>query len=214
MSKVNDSEHYNVTDFERAKVDRDYEHDIDETAYSRRYPDDLAAMHQSKDSPEWLLTEAISKFYLERLRTIGSNKLSTGVWYQQSWTHQILFYRLLLHHASTIRQGGNTLGVSRKECLAYMKMVRGESYNTLQKILSEGMEAGHLEQTDYGNDKRNKVLFLPPTSVYDYIKQGLDSVIRAAASSDLVRALEEVEREILELGKPTLREQLNALSGG
>lgn len=177
-----DDDDINVTDLEKFRAQ---ENKNRTTTFRTRHGDFADAVFATGNKAEWVVCEALSAFYLQRFRTIGRNILPSGVFFQQSWTHQALFYRLMQRFAACAQSGDDRVGVSRKEVVRYMRMAQNKSFNTVGKIIADGIEAGYVGDSAYAADSRIKLLYLTPESVSDFMKQGLENAIDASMGNSL-----------------------------
>ena len=172
----------NVTDIEDF---RDREEGTKPTTFRERHGDFADIVQATGDKAEWIVCEALSSFYLQRFRMVGNNILPSGVFFQQSWTHQALFYRLMKRFAACAQAGDDRVGVSQKEVASYMRMAQGRSHRHVRTIISEAVEAGYVGKADWNADTRIKLLYLMPESVTDFMAQGLENAIDASMSNSL-----------------------------
>ena len=172
------------------------------SAFRKDDPDLLDLLYSEKDKTEWALIISLCKFHLSRIGAFGSNTLS-GKWFQRSWAHQILFYRLLLAQCEAVLAEQDSCGVARTELMGYMKQANQESYNTINKILVEGVASGFIKETHWSADARVKIFFLSPQSIKEYFVTGAEAQITALQSSDLpARATLHMEERLKDM--PTL----------
>jgi len=153
--------------------------------FRKNYPEFADLMHSTGDKAEWLVAESLSEYYLQRFRVIGANTLPSGSFFQISWTHQALFYRLFKKIASCARTGDDAIGVSRKEVAQYMKLAQNKSHGAISKIIADGLAGGFIDETTWHLDARIKVLYLTPIGLTDFMDQGLENAITASMSSAL-----------------------------
>lgn len=178
--KLNDE--VNVTDIEDY---RDKDKPRGETSFRQKHGDFADAAQATGDKAEWLVCEALSAFYLQRFRMVGRNILPSAVFFQLSWTHQALFYRLMKKFAESTRSGDDRTGVSQQEVARYMRMAQGKSHSHVNRIIAEALEAGFIGKATWNADERIKVLYLTPESVTDFMHQGLENAIDASMSNSL-----------------------------
>lgn len=171
-----------VTDFEKLRTQQNYTGPTKFRSEHGEFADVVAA---TRHKSEWLACEALSSFYLQRFRTYGKNILPSGTFFQLSWTHQALFYRLMKRFAACAQVGDDRVGVSRQEVVRYMRMAQGKSYNTVAKIIVDAIGAGYVGETTSNVDSRIKVLFLTPISVTDFMFQGFENAHDASAENSL-----------------------------
>ena len=138
------------------------------TTFRKKYSDFADLCHSTCDATEWLVGEALADYYLQRFRVIGKNQLPSGNFFQQSWTHQALFYRLYKKFCQSTRMRDDAIGVSRKEVYQYMKNAGNESRNTITKIINEAVSGGFVGEAAWFKDERIKLLYLTPESLTDF----------------------------------------------
>ena len=172
----------NVTDLEDF---RDREKGSKPTTFRERHGDFADIVQETGDKAEWIVCEALSSFYLQRFRTVGNNTSPSGVFFQQSFTHQALFYRLMQRFAACAQSGDDRVGVSQREVVTYMRMPQGRSGRHVDTIIGEGVEAGFVGKADWNRDTRIKLLYLTPESVTDFMQQGLEAAIDASMGNSL-----------------------------
>lgn len=168
----------------------DKQNEIDATPkevshFRENYPEFADLMHSTGDKAEWRVGEALAEYYLQRFRGIGANSLSSGSFFQISWTHQALFYRLFKKIASCARTGDDAVGVSRKEVAQYMKLAQNKSHGAIYKIIADGLADGFIAETRWHLDERIKMLYLTPVGLTDFMDQGLENAIAASMTSAL-----------------------------
>ena len=176
----------NVTDVEN-KIENLPKKPI--TDFRKNYSDFADLMHSTGDKAEWLVAESLSEYYLQRFRVVGSNTLQSGSFFQISWTHQALFYRLLKKVASCARTGDDAIGVSRKEVVQYMKLAQHKSHGAISQIIANGLADGFIAETPWHLDERMKMLYLTPVGLTDFMDQGLENAFAASMSSALPELL-------------------------
>ena len=179
---MDDDDNINVTELEKF---RDQHKVTAPTSFRQRHGDFADVVQATGNKAEWIVCEALSSFYLQRFRMVGKNILPSGVFFQQSWTHQALFYRLMKRFAACAQSGDDRVGVSRKEVVRYMRMAQNKSFNTVGKIIADGIEAGYIGEATWNADSRIKLLYLTPESVSDFMKQGLENAIDASMGNSL-----------------------------
>ena len=173
---------YNVTD-KQNEIEASPIPEI--TKFRKNHSEFADLMHSTGNKAEWLVSEALADFYLQRFRIIGANSLPSGSFFQISWTHQALFYRLLKKIASCARTGDDAVGVSRKEVVQYMKLAQNKSHGAISKIIADALAGGFIEETQWHLDARIKVLYLTPIGLTDFMHQGLENAFTATMSSAL-----------------------------
>jgi|GEM_PF-3391468 len=171
-----------LTDFERLRDQQNYN---GPTEFSQRHGAFGDVVKATGHKSEWLVCEALSSFYLQRFRSYGNNTLPSGTFFQLSWTHQALFYRLMKRFAACAQVANDRVGVSRQEVVHYMRMAQGKSSNTISKIIADAIDAGYVGETTSNFDNRIKLLFLTPTSVTDFMFQGFENAHGASAENSL-----------------------------
>ena len=170
------------------------------TTFRKKYSDFADICQSTSDATEWLVGEALADFYLQRFRIIGKNTLNSGNFFQQSWTHQALFYRLYKKFCQSTRMRDDAIGVSRKEVSQYMKNAKNESHGTITKIISDAVAGGYVGETAWFKDSRIKLLYLTPQSVTDFKYQGLENSFDASINTSLAELMLMLEKHRQEDG--------------
>tara|TARA_E500000305_G_scaffold37281_1_gene28636 strand:+ start:2443 stop:3087 length:645 start_codon:yes stop_codon:yes gene_type:complete len=168
------------------------------TKFRKNHSEFADLMHSTGNKAEWLVSEALAENYLQRFRVMGANTLQSGSFFQISWTHQALFYRLLKKIASCARTGDDAVGVSRKEVAQYMKLAQNKSHGAISKIISDGLAGGYIDETPWHLDARIKVLYLTPIGLTDFMDQGLENAFTATMSSALAESFLMLDKHRLE----------------
>ncbi len=173
-----------VTNFEKFRDEQNYS-SFGPTKFREVYGEFADVVQATGYKSEWLVCEALSSFYLQKFRTNGKNILPSSMFFQLSWTHQALFYRLMKRFAAAAQVADDRVGVSRQELVRYMRMAQGKSYNTVSKIIADSISAGYVGETTSNYDSRIKLLFLTPISVSDFMFQGFENAYDAGAENSL-----------------------------
>lgn len=174
----------NLTDSQDTIDDRQFQNP-DKTHFRIKFPKFADKCHETNEGAEWLVCEALSDYYLERFRVVGSNQLRSGKFFQQSWTHQAMFYRLMKKFAAATRSKDDAVGVSKTELLAYMKRAQNLSASSIETIISTALKEGFIETVRWHKDKRITLYYLSPESVVDFMAQGMENAYDASMASGL-----------------------------
>lgn len=155
---------------------------------------------ENRDKIEWDLCIGISTFYLERMKTMGHGLRKSGKFFQETWAHQVLFYRLLLAAAQAVQTSNSMrMGVAKEELVEAMSHANNASERTCEQIFADGTAGGWIGKLKWWKDNRVTVYYLTPESVAEYLDRGLKTHMRSARAGNLLK-LNQIFHELYTAG--------------
>lgn len=154
------------------------------TFFEEEYGEFLEGCIETAHFKEWDMALGVCEFQLEKQSAAGYATGSARYW-QESKTHQVLFYLLLRSFTAGIQAHSNRVGVPQKEALAWMAHVSKDTQKTCKAIIKRGLDAGYIAEHRWWLDARANVICLTPLSISEYMDIGIQTHIRAAAKANL-----------------------------